>query len=280
MPPRCPTLKLTRTTTATAYTFHPDPDNPDNKVHGIGWAICTVNDATGELAIQSDWGNWQYQWSPNPKHLGSASLTHFIGERGTGDYIADKLTSRKQRENFDGDKTIAAMRKRLAERRLEEGRAGERRRKSYEGTKEEPLTAEIAREIWDALGDIDSDNSGELFIERFLRIPGSSWVSEEPWDVLENTIDFSYTILLTSIIPALIEACFATAFPGRHRCQLRMSREDGAGHWRDWHRGHSCHLDDTPIASPAEPDRAELGENRCPPGLLCVHEVKCVGAAQ
>lgn len=241
--PSIPDLKLTSTSTATAYHFHP-VKSPHN---GWGWAICTVNDETGELAIQSDWGNWQHRWSADPKSLGSPTLTHFISGRSHCGYLADKLTTSSQRDRFDSDATVAAMRTRLAERRLEQGRAGERKRMPYEGTTEEPLTAELAREIWDAIGDIDSDRSADLFLDRFYRILGHAWVSEEPWNYIKTGPDSSYTILLEAILPALVLACNETV---KERARAAMpecldhSPSWFAGRWKDWHRGHGCNKDD------------------------------------
>lgn len=39
------------------------------------------------------------------------------------------------------------------------------------------------------------------------------------------------------------------------RCPYgNMPREAGAGHWRDWHRGHGCHLDPDAINARATTD--------------------------
>lgn len=87
------------------------------------WALCTVNDATGELLITSDWGNWSYRWDPSPRSLGAQTLTAFIGNRGDVDYLARKL----QREghagrSFSAEKTATELRQRLCEVRLAHGR--------------------------------------------------------------------------------------------------------------------------------------------------------------
>lgn len=109
-------LTLIATHAATTYSFRA-------AVGEFSWACCTVNDATGELAITSDWGNWSHRWSANPEHLGAPTLTAFIGDRGDVDYLARKL----QREGNAGRRwsahgTAAALRRRLCERRLEDGR--------------------------------------------------------------------------------------------------------------------------------------------------------------
>lgn len=109
-------LRLVSTQTAITYSFRAAPGE-------FGWACCTVNDATGELLITSDWGNWSHRWSADPKHLGAPSLTAFIGTRGDVDYLARKL----QREGKAGRRwsaaaTARALRRRLCARRLEDGR--------------------------------------------------------------------------------------------------------------------------------------------------------------
>jgi hypothetical protein len=109
-------LSLVATQTAVTYQFRAAAGQ-------FGWACCTVNDATGELLITSDWGNWSHRWSTDPRHLGAPTLTAFIGGRGSVDYLARKL----QREgtagrSWSGEATAAALRRRLCERRLEHGR--------------------------------------------------------------------------------------------------------------------------------------------------------------
>jgi hypothetical protein len=110
-------LILVSTSTPATYRFETTGDGFRS------WALCTVNDTTGELCITSDWGNWSYRWSADPGHLGFPTLAAFIGTRGGVDYLARKL----QREGRDGhrwsaEKTVVTLRRRLCTRRLEEGR--------------------------------------------------------------------------------------------------------------------------------------------------------------
>lgn len=101
-----------------------------------GWALCTVNDMTGELLITSDCGNWTHIW--NPKHLGRPSLTHFIADRSSYDYLAGKLIGHQDCWVLDADATITKWRRRLVEQRLREGRCSSPH-------DSEPLTPDLAR---------------------------------------------------------------------------------------------------------------------------------------
>jgi hypothetical protein len=235
---KIPTFAFKGTTVATTYRFQvPEPLG--------GWALCTINDATGELSVHSDWGNWSYRWWPSPANLGNPTLTHFIADRDAGhcDYLADKLFGgRRASEEFDVDATIAAMRRTLAERRREEAGAwveyyrddppeespdvlgGEPPRwankRPYRGDhyggggwwyedKGEPLTKGIAREIWKALGSLAECRDSELFCERFFKVPGHVWITDEPWEHLVYSAAFDYQVLCRGILPALVEACAA-----------------------------------------------------------------------
>lgn len=217
-------------TGATTYHLRPDPDEPL-----AGWALATVNDATGELAIQSDWGNWSFRW--NIDHLGQPSLTHFIGRREGCHYLADKLTSREEREHFDSYKTAAHMQRELAKHRLEWGRD---LINYYEGDEPEdrddvgtddpirhlrtfkvwsralhqhedwPLTRATARRIFDELEELRGEDSPERFVDAFFKIEGHDIISSEPWyDDLKYVPTPAYMQLLHGILPALVAACRA-----------------------------------------------------------------------
>lgn len=227
---RVPKFVPTRISTATTYHFKIDP--PD----AFGWALCTVNDGTGELLITSDYGNWSHRWSADPKHLGHPTLTHFIGERAGCDYLADKLTKREDRERFDAHETVKHMQRMLCERRLEQGRAlidwyrdedpedridvgddwlkrtgGVEFREVWAfGDKEHwPLTKSSARYLFRELGKLDA-STVEGFVEAFNEIDGHEWISVEPWhEDLRYRPDTSYRVLVEGILPALVEACAA-----------------------------------------------------------------------
>lgn len=82
-----------------------------------GWAIFTVNDATGELHIQSDWGDYSYRW--NTAALGhNATLTSFLRDAGASDYLVRKLFSgrpHEERKQIDEKTTRQIMIKAAAE---------------------------------------------------------------------------------------------------------------------------------------------------------------------
>lgn len=54
-----------------------------------GWAILTLNEATGEMTIQSDWGNYSHRWHIG--HLGEPTLHDFFVKAGS-DYLVNKFS--------------------------------------------------------------------------------------------------------------------------------------------------------------------------------------------
>lgn len=197
-----PPMRLGRVR-ASATTYEIWPVERD-----FGWAICTVNDATGELLITSDWGNWSHQWSPNPKHLGAPSLTAFIGDRNAVDYLASKLNvgnGPRSGTEFDADETGRAFCKIVCKWRLECGREAIELARDNEETLAEaerrldmrqqapyfrydpkdPLyrnddvrrwfTKDAARSLYDDIMSVARDcgprgGSPELFLERFYQV--------------------------------------------------------------------------------------------------------------
>jgi len=124
---------LVLTSTGTAITFNFRPADHDRRHHGFGWAIATVNNASGEVNIQSDWGNWAYRWHVDPRNLAAPTLVHFLakydrysdGEHGQYhcDYLARKLCGRDEANAFDPDATVKYIQRELCKQRLEQGRA-------------------------------------------------------------------------------------------------------------------------------------------------------------
>lgn len=212
---KTPTLALTGTSTATSYHFRAKPPE-----HHWGWAICTINDGTGELQIMSDWGNWAFRW--NVLHVGpsrynryrTATLTEFIGDRSDDglDYLACKLTTREEREEFDPDETTRKWRKQLCDARLAFGREhGPDESFSY-GWRDRhtrpALTRDLARELWETLGgELSCTTDVQLFLERTFHIDGWLWFTHDrAWEDVEHRRGAGYEILMHTILPALRDA--------------------------------------------------------------------------
>lgn len=249
IPTHVRTFKLTKVSSAaTTYYLHPEGD--------IGWALATVNDETHELLIQSDWGSWSHRWPAAGMAVGSdgrrCTLTEFIGARDTEycDYLADKLTSYEERNQFDSYTSVKAMREALLAKRLEQGRklidyyrddAPEDRVdvgtddpkrwgpmdfvtvRPRHGYQDEawPLTRAVARTLYDELGELEGCDDHRDFVDRFFKIDGHTWVTDEPWhDHLRLRFERSphYYQLLHGILPALVTACAAEV---RRRAEVR-----------------------------------------------------------
>ncbi len=248
-----PKLVLSSETTAVTYSFVGRTASDGFK----SWALCTVNDATGELGILSDWGSWSYRWHASPESLGARNLTTFLGDRTSVDYLARKL----QREGhsayrFSARKTAAALRDLLLVRRLEDGRdqidawwheSEEGRPPPCDRYEENGrpifswrtpracesgrpldehgrpygklpyLSPATARGIWKAIGELAEDlhhvTGGEhLFWERVQQIDGfTEYVTDVAYEHCETEQTPEDRILRETILPALIEACAATA---------------------------------------------------------------------
>jgi hypothetical protein len=212
-------LRQTLTTARTYYFRAVDPH--------WEWCYATVNDATGELAITSDWGNWSYVWGT--RHFGVPTLTHFLALRDGGkdwtdhDYVANKLLGRNDAHCLDVDATIKRWRKDLCERRLAYGRRLARLPKCladreymdplYEAPSEMPmLTKDAARQLWEDIGNLADDANHEpIFIEHACQIDGfCHWVSSEPWETTQHGYSHIYQVLTRIILPAVAKACHDT----------------------------------------------------------------------
>jgi hypothetical protein len=178
-----PALRGTGRSEATAYHYRV-ADRKD-----IGWAICTVNDVTGELAIQSDWSNGcAFRW--NVDYLGAPSLTHFLARYTEYyDYLLGKLLPPERRRVFSMERTQEAIRQRILE---------ERRRLE--------ISAADARDWWDDVGGID-ESRPEDFYDRFPEGMVDA-LSLEPWyeTYLEEETTEAWA-LRTFILPALCASC-------------------------------------------------------------------------
>lgn len=147
-----------------------------------GWAIVTVDDATGTLNVASDWGNYVHTWGRG-SWLGveSNDLSEFLRGRGGPHYIVDKLFYGRQRSSFDDRATMLALRREvLADRRARQ------------------LTAGTARSRWDALGELDGMVESEAMevLERLYR--------DSPWEHAVHSPTGQYTAMLEIVIPAFL----------------------------------------------------------------------------
>lgn len=181
-------LAETGRSTATTYHFR---SSPGATAWFGGWATCTVNDATGELSIQSDWtGVCGHRW--DVRRLGCPTLTEFLaGDRsGYYDYLVGKLLPPERRERFCPEATVKAMRLRVVEAR----RGGD-------------LDRATARTLWDGLGELDGYDDQRDF---FHHLEGDTTYGEHfsaEWEDAREVSTSEATALERIILPALIEAC-------------------------------------------------------------------------
>lgn len=153
-----------------------------------GWASLTWNDATGEVAVQSDWLNGTYRW--NTGSFGDkATLTDFLADRTSSPYLCDKLF-RDHRSELDGKATRIAIKKEIVD----------------------------ARRAWD----IDKDQARQMWEDSYDVVHHSSTVesiylesrdttlkhlfSESHESLLKYREPGGYTVMKTTVIPALIKA--------------------------------------------------------------------------
>jgi hypothetical protein len=203
---------LEHTGTSTATTYHLWPVAGDRAHAGFGWALATINDATGELQIMSDWGEWSYRWHADPRSLGAPTLSHFIAGRERGvthngkfypdTYIADKLTSsddgKRKRQRFSGEKTVARLRERIIEARRESANSARDR-----------FPASEARDLWDALGSLEHEENEQEFHRCVcdIRDARSIVIDSEVYESFVYEPTTGYLILRDAIVPALARAC-------------------------------------------------------------------------
>lgn len=122
-------LKSTVVYDARAYHFVFEP---------LGWATWYVDDRTGTLALESDWGSYAYRWGRG-SWLGvdPPDLSLALATRLGCDYVARKLFGPRATAH-DAEATKSEFRREIRERR----RAGE-------------FDRETARALWRELDDVD-----------------------------------------------------------------------------------------------------------------------------
>lgn len=137
-----------------------------------GWAIFTICETTGELNVQSDWGDYCHMWPARGR--GPGSLKAFIARAG-GDYLADKLfygKARGERNEFSRELSRNAIKESIIEDR-----------------KNAKLDRDEARELWRQTEDLTDDDTAETFrmalndTDELMDYLGGEWyeyLREEP----------------------------------------------------------------------------------------------------
>jgi hypothetical protein len=178
-----PSLKVKRMGSGEAKYYHFVFEEP------FGWAIFSINDVTGELAIQSDWGNYQHRW--NTSHLGESHtkhplpLTHFLAINNDPYYVTDKLHyGTNDREKYSPDLTERSVRQYL----LEERRTGN-------------LEREWAREAWDEIKHVDFNSPDGFMYSLNDTYRLKKVLSDEPWDFVKHEASFGYVLLQYKLLP-------------------------------------------------------------------------------
>jgi len=204
-----------------------------------GWALCTVNDDTCELSINSNHGRWAHRWHRSGF---DGTFTSFLSDISGADYLAGKLCHGDGR-SFSAYETVKRIRQRLCQQRLEDCREMRARRlespddprwkssrdeydnfglpmcakrESASGDGRRPvylLTKDQARRIWSKLGTLGDHSDGESFLDEY-RI----WIKRDHFgDYLPDTDSgiFDCMTLVPSVewkylhdrlLPALIAA--------------------------------------------------------------------------
>ncbi len=85
----------------------PSKEEP-GKFNFHGWASFTLNEDTGEVNIQSDWGNASHWWGFEGR--GKRSLKDFLADRTSVGYLVDKLCRTEElKDVYDGDETLKKL---------------------------------------------------------------------------------------------------------------------------------------------------------------------------
>lgn len=166
----------------------------------FGWVIFTICDATGELSIQSDWGDFHHRW--NPHDTGAAKFSHFIA--GWRDdltappsdrrhYLMDKFGYRHSKDTaseFDG----VATKKRL---RLY---VGEAFKEGQLATKDE--VQELLAQIDHFVDEAENTNT-DLALASAVDPELDEFFSGALYEYLETTKPFPWIICRDELLPRL-----------------------------------------------------------------------------
>lgn len=83
-----------------------------------GWATIVIDEAHGDLLINSDWGKWCHTWGGGPKNWGAPTFSEFLKSTNPS-YIAEKLGYGIETMTMDVDAVELEMKKHIIKRRRE-----------------------------------------------------------------------------------------------------------------------------------------------------------------
>lgn len=149
-----------------------------------GWAILTINEDTGEIHIQSDYGNYQHRWTPaHTGRKGPRAMHDFFATGSTG-YFVDKFSYGDQpdlKNVFDEERTAREVRAYILERR----RGGW-------------IEASEARLLWDGVDEwVAADGDLNVCSHRLWSFLG------EPWSWVHTKPSSRRVFLTETLIPFL-----------------------------------------------------------------------------
>lgn len=154
------------------------------------WAIFTVCDATCELSVQSDFGNWSYRW--HQAGLGDATLTAFLPTCDR-DYIARKLLpERAMQEEIDPDATLREIRSQIIQNR-----------------RERDLDAERARTLWGEAADFVDELRHSSYDLAFARMGDEllDWCNgfDGPYEFLRHRETFRFKVVRDGLLRVFLD---------------------------------------------------------------------------
>lgn len=149
---------------------------------GWGWASTTLNEDTGELTINSDWGAWTYRWGAP-----GMSLHRFVGG-GDYRYLAEKLLRR----------SLVAFSERRTRRRLRNAIA--------EGHRDGSFSREDALQM---LRDRDQVQfqSAQLFLHTIMGVSSFAAAFSDPVWLLDTELTPDARVLMEILLPPICDLC-------------------------------------------------------------------------
>lgn len=155
-----------------------------------GWAILTINEDTGEVHLQSDYGNYQHRWTPahTPEKAHATPMHAFFANASTG-YLVDKFGYGGQpdlKSVFDEERTKQEVRALIIESRRGRGFSN-------------AIGKHEARELWEQLGSwCDADGDLHACATELWKFLGG-----EPWGYVYSKPSARHDFLTETLIPFL-----------------------------------------------------------------------------